>query len=411
MLTGDLVRPRLRNRNGQLHIDMLDGNNRHWLKTADELIRLFRPLVGQSQRAWDEAVEAYEGDRTDYIVIRGLAKVLTDGAMFEPIPTPIDPAALRQRLFTHGPVFDQPDLFHANTREEMLAAAAAETQLEPQLLERLLYADRPSEYLLTAIKTEWTAQTLIARYNLELARAALYWSDAMQVDVFDHFKTFWKYLKLFKLMFWAAPIADGYRVELDGPISPFVQSTTRYGRQFAVFLPTLFLGERWTMKATTRPPQFDEKLVYHLDHTTPLTSHFKAAALYDSRMEADFAAEFEEKFGSERGKWQLAREDEVLLLGDTVMIPDFSLTHKKDGRRALIEIVGFWHPDYLKRKLEKVRAAGRRNLLLLVYEHVNLTEQALSDVPAEVLYFKTKPVLKDVMAAVERIAAPPQRGD
>ncbi len=408
MLTGDLVRPRLRNRNGQLQIDMLDGNNRHWLKTADDLIRLFRPLVGQSQRAWDEAVETYEGDRTDYIVIRGLAKVLTDSATFEPISTPIDPAALRQQLFTHGPVFDQPDLFHATTREETLAAVAAETQLEPQILERLLYADRPSAYLLTDIGTEWTAQTLIARYNLELARAALYWSDAMQVEVFDHFKTFWKYLKLFKLMFWVTPIEDGYRVELDGPISPFVQSTTRYGRQFAVFLPTLFLGERWTMQATTRPPQFDEKLVYRLDHTTLLTSHFKAAALYDSRMEADFAAEFEEKFGSERGKWQLTREDEVLLLGDTVMIPDFSLTHKKDGRRTLIEIVGFWHPDYLKRKLEKVRAAGRRNLLLLVYEHVNLTDRMLSDIPAEVLYFKTKPVLKDVMAAVERIAESPQ---
>ncbi len=230
----------------------------------------------------------------------------------------------------------------------------------------------------------------------------------MQVEIYDHFKTFWKYLKLFKLMFWATAIPDGYHVELDGPISPFVQSTTRYGRQFAVFLPALFLGERWTMQATTRPPQFDEKLIYRLDHTTPLTSHFKATTLYDSRMEADFAAEFEAKFGSERGKWQLAREDEVLLLGDTVLIPDFSLTHKQDGRRALLEIVGFWHPDYLKRKLEKVRAARQHNLLLLVYEQVNLTEQALSDIPAEVLYFKTKPVLKDVMAAVERIAEPPR---
>ncbi|MFN8529738.1 MAG: DUF790 family protein [Anaerolineae bacterium] len=407
MLTGELVRPRLRNRNGQLQIEMLDTENRHWLKTAEDLIGLFRPLVGQPQRVWEESIETYEGDRTDYLVIRGLAKVLADSATFEPIHTPIDPAVLRQQLFAHGPVFAQPDLFHAEIRDEILAAIAADHQLAPDLVEQVLYADRPSEYRLTRIETNWTAHTLIARYNLELARAALYWSDAMQVEVYDHFKTFWKYLKLFKLMFWATPIADGYQVELDGPISPFVQSTTRYGRQFAVFLPALFLGERWTMQATTRPPQFEEKLVYRLDHTTPLTSHFKATALYDSRMEADFAAEFEAKFGSERGQWQLQREDEVLLLGDTVMIPDFSLTHKKDGRRALIEIVGFWHPDYLRRKLEKVRAAGRRNLLLLVYEQVNLTKQMLSDVPAEVLYFKTKPVLKDVMAAVEHIAEAP----
>ena len=121
-------------------------------------------------------------------------------------------------------------------------------------------------------------------------------------------------------------------------------------------------------------------------------------------MEADFAAEFQAKFGDRRGQWELSREDEVLLLGDTVFIPDFALTHRKDGRRALVEIVGFWHPEYLRRKLEKVRQAGREDLLLLVYEGVNLSDERLVDVPGEVLHFATKPILKDVMAAVERIA-------
>jgi len=92
------------------------------------------------------------------------------------------------------------------------------------------------------------------------------------------------------------------------------------------------------------------------------------------------------------------------LLGDTVFIPDFSITNKKDDRRALIEILGFWHPDYLKRKLAKIREANRSDLILLVYEGVNLTENRLKDVPGEVLYFVNKPVLKDVIAAVERVA-------
>jgi hypothetical protein len=54
--------------------------------------------------------------------------------------------------------------------------------------------------------------------------------------------------------------------------------------------------------------------------------------------------------------------------------------------------------------VEKVRAAERRDLILLVYEGVNLTEDRLKDVPGEVLYFPNKPVLKDVMKAVERVA-------
>ena len=87
-------------------------------------------------------------------------------------------------------------------------------------------------------------------------------------------------------------------------------------------------------------------LTYRLDHTAALTSHFRRSGEFDSRMEADFAAEFHAKFGDQRGRWLLTREDEVILLGDTVTIPDFALTHKQDGRRALIEIMGFWHPDY-----------------------------------------------------------------
>jgi hypothetical protein len=39
-----------------------------------------------------------------------------------------------------------------------------------------------------------------------------------------------------------------------------------------------------------------------------------------------------------------------------------------------------------------------------VYEGVNLTGNVLHDVPSEVLYFKNKPVLKDVMALVEAVA-------
>ena len=215
---------------------------------------------------------------------------------------------------------------------------------------------------------------------------------------------FLTYLKLFKLMFEAHLIDGVYHVVLDGPISPFVRSTTRYGRQFAAFLPALLLCERWAMQANIRMSIFDDDLTYRLDHTAQLTSHFARSGDFDSQMEADFAAAFHEKLGDERGKWELTREDEVLLLGDTVMIPDFAFTHKEDGRRALVEIVGFWHPDYLRRKLAKVRDAGRDDLILLVYEGVNLTDDKLKDVSGEVLYFATKPIIKHVVAAVERRA-------
>lgn len=403
MLTADLIRPRLRQRGNMLSVDLLPAN-RAELRTASELIALFNQQIGKPLQAWHDALEAYEGDRTDYIMVRGLAKVLEDNATFTPIDLPVSPAEVRQRLFAQGPAFAHTDLFHTQTRAEVLQAAAVEFNLSADQLELALFADRLAENILRE-SAAWTPESLIARYNLELSRGVLYWCDQMQVDVFDGYKDFWRYLKFFKLMFEASPREDtGYHVLLDGPISPFVKSTTRYGRQFAAFLPALLLGERWQMSASVRLPGARSALEYRLDHTSALTTHFRKSGEFDSRLEADFAAEFAAKFGSARGKWMLTREDEVLLLGDTVMIPDFAVTHKKDGRRALVEIVGFWHPEYLQRKVEKVRAAQRRDLILLVYEGVNLTQDRLMHVPGEVLYFPNKPVLKDVMAAVERVA-------
>ena len=122
-----------------------------------------------------------------------------------------------------------------------------------------------------------------------------YWADRVEVELYDTFKDFWRYLKLFKLMFEARPLEGGYGVTLDGPISPFVNATTRYGRQFAAFLPALLLCQRWRMTASVRVWDKDRPLTYQLDHTVPLHSYFKRSGLFDSRLEADFAAEFQER--------------------------------------------------------------------------------------------------------------------
>lgn len=203
---------------------------------------------------------------------------------------------------------------------------------------------------------------------------------------------------------------NGYHITLFGPISPFVKSTIRYGLQFAKFMPVLLLCRNWQMEADIQLPGISSRSPhrYILDDSTKLRTHFTSSGLFDSRLEADFAAEFEAKYGGATRVWELAREDELIVLGDTVMIPDFSLTHRKEGRRALLEIVGFWQPDYLRRKLAKVREAGRRDLILLVYESANVAEGTFEAVSAgEVLTFSRKPVLKEVLAAVERCAVLP----
>ncbi len=326
MLTSELIRPRLRIHGSNLRIEMVNEQDPSLQQKAQDLICLFHRHQSQSQAAWEEAVRAYEGTNVDYVFIRGLAKVLTDAATFKPLTTPLSPATLREQIFAYGPVFEKPDIFHPTTRQEVLREVADTLELSQGELDEILFADRGASYRLEDAGPAWTPSTLLARYNLELARGALYWASHITIEVSSNYKDLWKFIKLFKLMFWAEPGRDGgYHIDLDGPISPFVSSTLRYGRQLAAFLPALLLCERWRMQAYVRPPQAKGETLYRLDHTCSLRSHFKSSGMFDSRLEEDFANEFEQKMGEKRGHWRMVRESEVLLLGDTVMIPDFAL--------------------------------------------------------------------------------------
>src|SRR5436190_16274576 len=301
MLTSDLIRPRLRFSGSSLSVEMVDERDASLQQTAQDLIDLLRSHVGCALEKWEEALAAYEGARVDYVVVRGLAKVLADAATFTPLVTPFAPAILREKLYVHGPVFTTPQLYHPQARYDVVQGVADELGISSEQVETTLFADRPATYLLTDAGPEWTPASLLARYNLELARGVLYWASRITIEASSNYKDLWKYIKLFKLMFWAEPQrGGGYRIDLDGPISPFVSSTLRYGRQLAAFLPALFLCDQWRMHAYVHPPQGRGEMLYRLDHTCSLHSHFTRSGEFDSKLEANFAQEFEQKVGVKR---------------------------------------------------------------------------------------------------------------
>ncbi|RKZ79563.1 MAG: hypothetical protein DRR19_24780 [Candidatus Parabeggiatoa sp. nov. 1] len=404
MLKSELIIPRLKKRRNDI-VPLALPADYHYLQIANELIQLVKAHVGRCRGELADALRAYEGDSLDYRIIRGLANVLESRCVFGNDP-PINPVELRTALFNQGPVTIKNDLLTITTRQQAVAETATKFGLSAEQIEYALFADLMEERILLGTGEILIPVDLIARYNLEVARGLLYWAREVDIIVRDGYKDLFKYIKLFKLMHTVYPIPQqGYNIILHGPISPFVKSTIRYGLQFAKFFPALLLCKTWRMDAEVQPSDSPRPLHYTLDDRTPLRSHFKQSNLFDSKLEADFADEFETKYGGAKRKWELAREDELIVVGDTVMIPDFSLTHRKDGRRALIEIIGFWHPKYLQRKLQKVHQAGRSDLILLVYESANVAEGVFEKVSAgEVLTFTKKPVLKDVLAAVERCA-------
>ena len=109
---------------------------------------------------------------------------------------------------------------------------------------------------------------------------------------------------------------------------------------------------------------------FTLDHTEGLRSHYSAGQRFDSDVERTLVQKWERS----NTEWELVREDDVFDLGAEVMIPDFAIEHP-DGRRAILEIVGFWTPEYLDAKLEKIRQVEADNFVLAVSERLDCANE------------------------------------
>jgi len=274
-----------------------------------------------------------------------------------------------------------------------------------------LTGDSAESYADDTITVEW----LLTRYNLALAKAVLYDSTEMRICVWDSFSTVFSYVKLFGLMHRIYPIddagnrvestdvADGYEAVLDGAASLFSKSR-KYGIRMAHFLPALPLCTRWEMEAeildeTTGTT--DHRRTLALDHTDSLSSHYSAQSDFDSDVERTLA----DKWERANTEWELVREDDVLDLGAEVMLPDFAIEHP-DGRRVILEIVGFWTPEYLSEKLAKIREADAANLVVAVSERLDCSADDFEGMDDRVLWFKSGIHVYDLVELAEDYALP-----
>ena len=109
-------------------------------------------------------------------------------------------------------------------------------------------------------------------------------------------------------------------------------------------------------------------------------------ARHDSRLEA----RFERDFRRAAPDWDVVREPRPVDAGGTLVFPDFELFHRRDHeRRWLLEIAGFWTPDYLATKLRHLRGAGLDRSVLCIDERRGCAD---SEIPrdARVLRYKNR---------------------
>jgi len=440
VLTADLARSRTTDET--VTPLFIDPDEERYRKTARELIQLFEDHLDESKGELEDAIDELTVADTDYKIVQGLAKLLKDECEFEIVAT-VEPREIRRRLFEKAndryPIVRQPTLGEDTQKLEVYSAVADDLGVSLEECYRGMYADLDDNKRLVRIgtrtaekyandgdgststtnltgssddeyeHTDLTVDWLLTRYNLALAQAVLYDATEMRIRVWDHFGTVFSYVKLFGLMHRIYPIdadgervtstdqAAGYEAVLDGPASLFSQSQ-KYGIRMANFLPALPLCNRWEMTADIFIDETTgETRQLELDHTEGLDSHYSAGDQFDSDVERTLTQKWERA----NTDWELVREDDVFDLGAEVMIPDFAIEHP-DGRRAILEIVGFWTPEYLDAKLKKIRQVKADNFVLAVSERLDCASEEFGGASDRLLWFKTGVHVYDVVELAEQ---------
>ncbi len=280
-------------------------------------------------------------------------------------------------------------VFAAAAREPGSAAAdvvlrcATDLGIAPGAVRDALFADLPGERL-ALTPTSVDPGELALRANLLVAQALLARASRVSIALEGNARAVVRHASLRGLICSVSrgSEADGTRLEISGPFALF-RRTLLYGRALDSLLPVL----AWTRR-------------FHLDADCDLRGRrvkvtfatgdpiFPAAEprRFDSQIEERFARDF----GRAAQGWSIVREPEPVQAGGHLVFPDFAVCRRGEpDRRWLVEIAGFWTPEYLDAKLRRLREARIGNLVLCIDEERNVGQGDLP-VSARVVRYRRR---------------------
>jgi hypothetical protein len=392
MLTSDLA---LSWRRGdKINPRYISTSDAKYLQTADDLIAIFREHRGERRAELDRETDEYVGAGTDYKILRGMIKLLTDRCLFD-TATDHHPAEIRRALFlkarAHHPVDE-------SAREQLINEVAAEMGCAPERVTEWLYADLAANQRIVSFE-EMSAQELIDRYNLAQAQALLYRCTEIDLRVEPQeqaeYRRLFDAIKNYRLIHLIrGSDRTGYEIKLSGPVSIFHRSQ-KYGIQMAVFLPALIACRGWKMKAEIDLKERGSAFFELDSRQTRLRSDYWIETVEASPVAEKFAARWTDS------EWRLERCGEVIDLGGGSFIPDFVLHRSEE--KVYVEILGFWTPRYLSERLKEFERGGMKNFLLAVSDELRGSREAPLNLPLNVVAFKSALDPREVKVAMERI--------
>lgn len=404
MLTKDLLRV---SRAGGGYAPRFAGREQRPL--AAKVLGTYQGHVGETRATLSDALSDLERDAAHFKLVRGFAKLLEREATFE-TRAEVPPVEARNVAFAAA---EAVGVVTESERDAALSRAAETLRTTPEAVSDALYADLDERQVLAAFESRWGPDDLLAQYNLSLAQTALF--DATEVRIrTSEPRALVSAVKRLRLMYEIHKTDAGREVVVTGPDSLF-RATRRYGTRFARLLRTLVKATDWRLTATVDDRGTERRMVLSdSDPIRPPGVEPVAEVTFDSGVESDFAA----RFAALDLDWDLVREPEPLETGARVMIPDFAFVWNPagsgdgggsdaaapDGFRVFFEVMGFWTPEYVAKKLDQLEHVEDVELLVAVDESLGVGADIEARDHRAIPYSKTIRV-KDVRDALRRYEA------
>lgn len=348
---------------------------------AEELIQIFTKYQGEKYKKLLVKREEMEGD--DFKVVRGLSTLLERRCSFVS-SSDLSGRDVRSFLFEHGFVTTLEE------RDKLLDEASQYFHVSKSKVEEAMFSDMWEEQVLSEFNP-LSPDELIRRYNLSLTQTLLFDALGLNFKVGGNHQYIFRQIKYLGLMY---EIDDGVRVT--GPGSLF-KKNRKYGTSLAKLLPVVMNAEKWQIHAIIETTIGGEPRVLDFDLDSDSKVAFPAStesiAHFDSEVEQRFYRDFE---ALDLG-WDIVREPDVVKAGIYVVIPDFGFY--KDGLKHYLEIVGFWTPEYLKKKISKLKEA-EATITVAVNENLNCKKQ---DFLGDVIFYNNKIPLMDIVRILRDI--------
>lgn len=298
-------------------------------------------------------------------------------------------------------------------RERIVAEAAAELGIDAATLDASLHADLPERRVLGPDLEPLSPVAAIEAWNLALAKRLLLRTVEVRVELAGALGPVLRFARLQGLQVEArAPVGAGEATELvvAGPLAVhgFVE---RYGRALAAWLPALTRTTGWRLEALCLLDGVRHR--FSASDRDPIGTTHRLTRRFDSAVEARLSRDLKHR----GGPWQVLREADPVQLGGTILCPDFTLVDPARGLRVPIEVVGFWTPVYLARKVALARRlAGSLPWVLCIDAGLAAPLEAAAERSAgapgpsfpppgvDVLWFRGRIDVEELVALVERRA-------